>query len=51
MPMGTATDTAGFYGLQPGNNTAFGGMTEEQAAFIADATTEWLSFFLMTIGK
>ncbi|KAH6915324.1 metal homeostatis protein bsd2 [Coprinopsis sp. MPI-PUGE-AT-0042] len=50
MPMGTATDPAGFYGLQPGNNTAFGGMTEEQAAFIADATTEWLSFFLMTIG-
>lgn len=49
MPMGTTTDPAGFYGLQPGNNTAFG-MTEEQAAFIADATTEWLSFFLMTIG-
>lgn len=49
MPMGTSTDPSGFYGLQQGNNTAFG-MTEEQAAFLADATTEWLSFFLMTIG-
>lgn len=49
MPMGTSTDSSGLYGLQQGNNTGFV-MSEEQAAFIADATTEWLSFFLMTIG-
>lgn len=33
-------------------STPIGNMTEEQASImVADATTEWLSFFLMTVGK
>ncbi|KAF9569331.1 hypothetical protein CPC08DRAFT_653274 [Agrocybe pediades] len=32
-------------------STPIGNMTEEQAtAMVSDATTEWLSFFLMTVG-
>jgi len=32
-------------------NTTLDSLTEEQGSFqIADATTEWLSFFLMTVG-
>ncbi|KAG2013517.1 metal homeostatis protein bsd2 [Coprinopsis cinerea AmutBmut pab1-1] len=39
---------AGIDGLPQSNSTM--GMTDEQVAFLADATTEWLSFFLMTVG-
>jgi len=45
------------YWKHQGNSTMMGGMTspptltdEEASALVADATTEWLSFFLMTIG-
>jgi hypothetical protein len=32
-------------------NTTLGSMTDDQAGnFVADATAEWLSFFLMTVG-
>ena len=32
-------------------DSPFAGLTEEQAGqLVADATTEWLSFFLMTVG-
>jgi hypothetical protein len=35
----------------PSNTTIPGILTEEQASLmLADATTEWLSFFLMTVG-
>jgi hypothetical protein len=42
------TDAAAYYRMSMGNST----LSEEQAAMlVADATTEWLSFFLMTVGK
>ncbi|TFK29375.1 hypothetical protein FA15DRAFT_664319 [Coprinopsis marcescibilis] len=51
-PTATAEDGAPtsytFGGFYHANATA--GLTEEQATLIADATTEWLSFFMMTIG-
>lgn len=49
-PFGTAAEADAFYG--EGNSTSpFGNLTEEEASqLVADATTEWLSFFLMTVG-
>lgn len=56
----TAAEADAYWKLQstPSNSTMMGsmipapGLTEEEAnALVADATTEWLSFFLMTIGK
>ncbi|KIK67992.1 hypothetical protein GYMLUDRAFT_155118 [Collybiopsis luxurians FD-317 M1] len=39
------------YNSSLGNNSSTTGLTEEQTSmYVADATTEWLSFFLMTVG-
>ncbi|KAJ8086787.1 hypothetical protein PM082_005612 [Marasmius tenuissimus] len=50
----TATEAGNYYVNGTAttiNNTTMPGLTEEQAnILVADATTEWLSFFLMTIG-
>ncbi|KAI5830423.1 hypothetical protein K523DRAFT_302690 [Schizophyllum commune Tattone D] len=49
----TAAEADSFYGGDfPDNSTSpFANLTEEQASqLVADATTEWLSFFLMTVG-
>ena len=50
----TAAEAEDYYGKLAANGTAWpssGSTTLEAGAFLGDATTEWLSFFLMTVGE
>lgn len=50
-PEPTITPTPDLSGINNATSTTTGILTEEQASvMLADATTEWLSFFLMTVG-
>ncbi|GJE84068.1 metal homeostatis BSD2 family protein [Phanerochaete sordida] len=52
----TAAEAEDYYGKLNANGTVswpavpVGGTTTEGTTFLGDATTEWLSFFLMTVG-
>ena len=52
----TAAEAEDYYGKLAANGTAWPssipvGSTVESGGFLGDATTEWLSFFLMTVGE